>query len=168
MMGIHPGLSEDYISPHYLTRVTSELSAESQVFRFLDPNENRKGWFGGCGEFMCTGRKNVYVQDMDGKLLGATTSITSYNPEVGFKLPYCQHITEWNGFKCTGNKLAVLEFFNMGEDRQLVLDGKSPPHLALRPGHARQRPPPRRLRRRYKQRKGFEPQRAQTHTLGIC
>lgn len=59
---------------------------------------------------------------MDGSLLGAVAAATSYNSDVEFKLSYCENIVAWNGFKCTGSNLGVLEFLNTGEDRQTVLD----------------------------------------------
>jgi len=35
----------------------------NKIFRFLNPNLNLRGWFGGCGQFECTGDYNILVHD---------------------------------------------------------------------------------------------------------
>lgn len=35
-------------------------------FAFAEMNPGHAGWFGGCGNFSCTGKDNALIQDNDG------------------------------------------------------------------------------------------------------
>ena len=39
------------------------------------PSARRLGWFGGCGDILCTGFQNYLIQDHDGMFFGGGTII---------------------------------------------------------------------------------------------
>lgn len=49
------------------------------------PNPNHIGWFGGCGDILCTGFQNYLVQDHTGTFFGAKGTIIANNSVVGSK-----------------------------------------------------------------------------------
>lgn len=66
--------------------------------------------------FECTGKANFLAYDTDGKFFGQVGQGVPYN-EALKALPYCSKVTNWNdGFKCTGNNLAILEFESIAPD----------------------------------------------------
>ena len=48
-----------------------------------DPNPNFMGWFGGCGDIVCTGFVNYLIQDFDGGFLGTVGTIIPNNKPIG-------------------------------------------------------------------------------------
>jgi hypothetical protein len=61
---------------NYLSKKLNYLTPIS----FRNPNPALKGWFGGCGQFECTGDYNILVHDQDGSLLGTPKQVISNNP----------------------------------------------------------------------------------------
>jgi len=83
----------------------------------LNPNPKWIGWEGGCGDFQCTGMNNILIYDTDGKFFsaGGAAAAISKNAAVGAALA-CIKKTNWNGYQCSGNKLAILEFQSTAAD----------------------------------------------------
>jgi len=50
----------------------------------MEPREAWRGWFGGCGQFDCTGLENMIIQDLTGDLLGHQGTIISNNELIGY------------------------------------------------------------------------------------
>lgn len=46
---------------HYLTKVQCLNCEMKSLFFIHDPNQNYLGWFGGCGQNVCTGLQNFLV-----------------------------------------------------------------------------------------------------------
>ena len=47
------------------------------------PSPSRLGWFGGCGDILCTGFQNYLVQDHDGMFFGSKSTIVPNNSQIG-------------------------------------------------------------------------------------
>ena len=47
------------------------------------PSASRLGWFGGCGDILCTGFQNYLVQDHDGMFFGSKGTIVPNNSVIG-------------------------------------------------------------------------------------
>lgn len=50
----------------------------------MEPREKWRGWFGGCGQFDCTGLENMIIQDLTGNLLGYEGTIISNNESIAY------------------------------------------------------------------------------------
>lgn len=61
----HHGAS-DATGGHYLTNVDCINCDDRNKFFFKSPKSLWLGWFGGCGEMLCTGPENVLVHDWTG------------------------------------------------------------------------------------------------------
>ena len=46
------------------------------------PSPSRLGWFGGCGDILCTGFQNYLVQDHDGMFMGTNGTIIPNNSVI--------------------------------------------------------------------------------------
>jgi hypothetical protein len=54
------------VGGHYLTRCSCN-SCDSDSYVLSDaPDKNQLGWFGGCGDILCTGKQNYQVVDWTG------------------------------------------------------------------------------------------------------
>lgn len=74
----HP-TAADATSGTYLTDVSCEDCDFEALVYIMDPLEDWEGWFGGCGDFVCTGIENVLIQDLSGSLFGDKTTVISNN-----------------------------------------------------------------------------------------
>ncbi len=64
----HHGAS-DSTAGHYLTNVECKNCDEKNKFFFKSPKPFWLGWFGGCGQMLCTGPENVLMHDWTGKFI---------------------------------------------------------------------------------------------------
>lgn len=64
--------SSDATASHYLTNVFCTNCDKKAFATFREPNIKWRGWFGGCGDFDCTGPKNVLIVDFSGRLFSNT------------------------------------------------------------------------------------------------
>lgn len=88
----------------------------------MEPKEKWRGWFGGCGQFDCTGQENVIIQDLTGHFIGTASSptpgtIISNNELIGDKLDECSYVPAWNSFSCSTLDLGILQWDAIGEDK---------------------------------------------------
>jgi hypothetical protein len=124
----HPSAS-DMTAGHYLWNVDCLNCDHESKINFRSPSKSWLGWFGGCGEFLCTGPDNVIVHDWTGRFLnGIVDDVTktyparqaiAHNELVGDKLTYCKRIVGWNGgYDCEGTQLSIFQFESIAPDRQ--------------------------------------------------
>jgi hypothetical protein len=66
-------------SGHYLKNVKCTNCHRDGLVYLIEPSANARGWFGGCGQFDCTGLENVLIQDLTGDFLGVEGTIISNN-----------------------------------------------------------------------------------------
>ena len=65
----HP-IASDMTAGHYLFGVNcTNCDADAKVY-FRNPSPGWLGWFGGCGNFLCTGPNNVLIHDYNGTFFG--------------------------------------------------------------------------------------------------
>lgn len=85
---------------HYLTNVSCDNCEKDALFKLEDPKAMWRGWFGGCGDFDCTGLENLLIRDNTGTFLGKAGATTiSMNEDIGdHMLDTCSVNTLWNGY----------------------------------------------------------------------
>lgn len=83
-------------------------------------NPNDLGWFGGCGDILCTGRSNFVVTDFTGNFLGSPGTIIPNNRAIGDNEAGCVRSSIMNAHVCT-NRLdfATLAFESIAADSNL-------------------------------------------------
>lgn len=72
------------------------------------PNPAFVGWFGGCGDIMCTGFQNYLVQDFDGGFLGSKATIIPNNSIIAANEANCTFVSSMNAHLCTRSDFGVL------------------------------------------------------------
>lgn len=73
---------------------------------------------------VCTGAWNGMIFDTDGKFFGQRSTSISNNPFIGPNLTSaCTKNDAWNGYICNKDDFAIVEFENIGWDRQRVMNG---------------------------------------------
>jgi len=68
-------------SVNLFTSKCTNCDTDSYLFA-APPNPNFVGWFGGCGDIMCTGFQNYLVQDFDGTFFNNQTGTIIENNSV--------------------------------------------------------------------------------------
>jgi hypothetical protein len=59
-------------------------NCDTNSYLLADQNSlSQLGWFGGCGDIVCTGRSNYLINDWSGTFLGNQGSIVPNNPVIG-------------------------------------------------------------------------------------
>lgn len=101
---------------HYLTKVACTNCDQNALFWIHNPSEDYLGWFGGCGQMVCTGLRNFLVQDLDGSLLGEQATVIGNNEEFGETMPECGKVPHWNGYLCKTLKIGNLNFYSVAPD----------------------------------------------------
>jgi len=74
--------SDDLTSVVTLTNTDFLDSDSGSIVKFLNNDQSKLGWLGGCGKIACTGRENILLNDTDGKLLGAIGQAVPNNPAI--------------------------------------------------------------------------------------
>ena len=64
------------------------------------PNVGFLGWFGGCGDIVCTGFENYLIQDFTGTFFGKTGSIIPTNDPIGNNEENCTKSSTMNAHMC--------------------------------------------------------------------
>jgi len=84
------------------------------------PNPSFLGWFGGCGDILCTGRINFVVQDWNGTFFGQKgTIIPNQNNPIALNEGCSAYSTAMNAYMCpTRQDFAVLEYESKAADFQ--------------------------------------------------
>jgi hypothetical protein len=68
---------------------------------FDPPIAGHIGWFGGCGNILCTGRNNYIIQDQTGHLFPQAGTILANNSWLGDNIAGCTYYAAMNGHYCT-------------------------------------------------------------------
>lgn len=111
--------ASDQTAGHYLRNVKCTNCDKNALFRFLSPLDAWRGWFGGCGEFDCTGHHNVLLVDFDGLFLQRKGAAFSNNQWIGPSLsPTCTVNYYWNGYDCSTTEFGIVEWESVAWDRQ--------------------------------------------------
>ena len=111
----------DLVAGHYLKNVTSFFSDKVALVKFLLPLASEIGWFGGCGQFVCTGKSNQLIYDSDGLFTNYSgpNNLIAKNDMFAVSLgSACTSIDSWEGYECHGNIMANLVFDSTAADRQ--------------------------------------------------
>lgn len=84
-----------------------------------DPNPAFLGWFGGCGDIVCTGFINYVVQDFTGTFFGFKGTIIPKNEPIGANEQNCTFSATMNAYMCTEREdFGVLEYQSVAPDFQ--------------------------------------------------
>lgn len=81
------------------------------------PSSSQLGWFGGCGDILCTGFNNYLIQDHTGDFLGYQGSIIGNN-SVFSEGEGCTYSSAMNSHTCQRSDFAALEYQNVAADFQ--------------------------------------------------
>lgn len=68
---------------HHLDNVVCNNCSVDAYALFTPPDPKSFGWFGGCGNLLCTGKNNYLIQDWTGDLLGFPGTMIANNSEIG-------------------------------------------------------------------------------------
>ena len=98
-----------------ISTVCNNCSKEAYAF-FSPPSPGGLGWFGGCGNILCTGKNNYIIQDIGGSFLGQPGTLIANNSDIGDNSDGCTHIPEINGHECTRTDFGVLEYESIAPD----------------------------------------------------
>lgn len=76
-------------------------NCDTGSYIICDPNDaNQIGWFGGCGDIICTGKQNYLVHDFNGTFLPFKGVIIPNNPTIGNGEYNCTFSSSMNGHLC--------------------------------------------------------------------
>lgn len=107
-MFIRHNLASDMTAGHYLRNVACVNCDPNYHIRSDKPNEQWRGWFGGCGSIDCTGPNNYIIEDQTGQFLGFLGTLIANNTMVGNYLDSCTYVPLLNGHSCHRTDLAVM------------------------------------------------------------
>ena len=79
-------------------------------------NPNQIGWFGGCGDILCTGRSNYLIIDWNGTFLGFKGTIIPNNTVIGSNEANCTFSAAMNAHICRRTDFAVLAYQSIAAD----------------------------------------------------
>ena len=83
------------------------------------PNPNFIGWFGGCGDILCTGFQNYLIQDHTGSFFGSKGTIIANNSVIATNQTGCSYSSAMNAYMCSSRSdFGVLEYQSVAADRQ--------------------------------------------------
>lgn len=73
----------DYVAGHNLFNCSC-TNCDTSSYALCDPNlDNQLGWFGGCGDILCTGKQNYLIHDFTGSFFPFKGIIIPNNPTIG-------------------------------------------------------------------------------------
>jgi hypothetical protein len=98
----------DMVGGHYLTNCNcTRCDNESYVLADA-PDSSMLGWFGGCGDLLCTGKQNYQIVDWTGGFLGTPGTVIGNNSVIGNNEPGCTFSKAMNGHRCNRTDFATL------------------------------------------------------------
>ena len=111
----HTAANDQSGSVYLFTSKCTNCDANSYL---LAPNSNPNliGWFGGCGDIVCTGFENYLIQDFDGTFLGSKATIVPTNSLIGKNEADCVYSSSMNAYTCSRSDFSVLEYQNIAAD----------------------------------------------------
>ncbi len=115
----HEGASDDLVGSAYLYDSVCSNCDNNSYLTAIEPRVENLGWFGGCGDMVCTGLRNYLVQDFTGTFFGFKGAVVPTTDSFGANEAGCVFSTPMNSFLCTREDLAVLEYQNVHTDQKL-------------------------------------------------
>jgi hypothetical protein len=114
----HPSTQEMIGSANLYSSQCTNCDADSYLSA-PNPNPADLGWFGGCGDILCTGLHNYLVQDFTGTFFGFKGTLLP-NPEMAPNELNCNNYsTPMNAYVCQNRTdFAVLEYESKAPDFQ--------------------------------------------------
>lgn len=92
-------------------------NCDSNSYLLADQSDtNQLGWFGGCGDIVCTGRSNYLIIDWNGTFLGSAGTIIPNNVVIGSNEPGCVFSAPMNAHVCSRTDFAVLAYQSIAAD----------------------------------------------------
>ena len=92
-------------------------NCDTNSYLLADKNDpNQIGWFGGCGDIVCTGRSNYLIIDWNGTFLGFRGTIIPNNTVIGSNEANCTHSPAMNAHICRRTDFAVLAYQSIAPD----------------------------------------------------
>jgi hypothetical protein len=94
------------------------INCDSDSYLLADaPNQKFLGWFGGCGDIVCTGLLNYLITDWNGAFFGSTGSIIPDQSNVIGVNEKCTYSQSMNAYMCPKRlDFSVLEYQNIAAD----------------------------------------------------
>ena len=117
MFEVHP-IDDSNVANHHFFNTTVINSDTSALGYYAPPLQRNFGWFGGCGNLLCTGRNNYLMIDHDGGLLGFQGLIIPNNSAIGDNTPNCTYNPSINGHICKRSDFARLKYRSISADFQ--------------------------------------------------
>jgi hypothetical protein len=87
----HTGGS-DFVGSHHLFDSNCTDCEMKAYAYFTKPPENQIGWFGGCGDIVCTGFNNYVISDRTGTFLPQKGVLLANNSWIGDNTPSCTKV----------------------------------------------------------------------------
>ena len=72
------------------------------------PNQGFLGWFGGCGDLVCTGLQNYLITDFDGTFFSQKGTIIPNNSVIATNETGCTYSAPMNAYMCQRLDFAAL------------------------------------------------------------
>jgi hypothetical protein len=92
-------------------------NCDRDSFVYCDPpNPAHLGWFGGCGDILCTGKQNYLVSDFTGTFFGVNGTIIPNNSVIAANEANCTFSAPMNGYLCTRQDFVVLQYHSTAPD----------------------------------------------------
>jgi hypothetical protein len=83
---------------------------------FEQPLENEASWLGGCGNMVCTGKINFLIEDHTNTIFPQGGVLLPNNTKIGSNTSLCTNNSYFNGYYCTRNDFAVLQYESIASD----------------------------------------------------
>jgi len=111
----HGGASDITGSHHLFDSNCTDCQLEAYA-HFDSPNQGDLGWFGGCGDILCTGMNNYLIHDHSGTFLPQKGVLLANNSWIGNNTSSCTYYPTLNGHYCVDEDFGVLEYESIAPD----------------------------------------------------
>jgi hypothetical protein len=106
----------DMVGGHYLTGCNC-TNCDSNSYVLADaPDPSMLGWFGGCGDIICTGKHNYQITDWTGGFFPSPATVIGNNSVIGGNEPGCTFSSSMNAYLCNRTDFATLEYQSIAPD----------------------------------------------------
>ena len=107
----------DFVGGHNLFNSPCTNCDNNSYLTALTPNPAQLGWFGGCGDILCTGYNNYVITDWTGHFLGTPGQVIGNNSVIGSHEAKCVFSASMNSYTCLNmTDFAVLEYQSIAPD----------------------------------------------------
>ena len=111
----HPN-APDFVGSHHLWN-SNCTNCDFNARAYFDPPALKEAsWFGGCGNMVCTGKNNYFIEDHTGDFLPNGGILLANNSWIGDNTPGCTFDSVLNGYHCTRNDFAALQYESIAPD----------------------------------------------------